>query len=109
MKWFLTSIYDHVAKVYTNPAASHNTAVAVRAFVQAANDKAHAIGCNPGDYTMFVTGEFDDETGDVTPFKEHRSLGLAASYVKVRLPSGPDHDVPNAQELHDDVRRQKSA
>lgn len=80
--FYVTSIYDHIAKAYHYPAFVPNAAMAVRAFANAANDKTHVIGLNPGDYTMFVLGEWNEETGHYKQYDQQQSLGLGASYVK---------------------------
>lgn len=81
-KFFMTTIYDHVGKAYHCPAFVPNTALAVRAFANAANDKTHPVGMNPGDYTMFVIGEWDEDTAEFKIYPTQQSLGLGASYVK---------------------------
>lgn len=81
-KLFMTAIYDHIAKAFNPPAFVINIPMARRAFGNAANDKAHPIGQNPGDYTMFVLGEWTEDTAEFTVYPQHESLGLASSYVK---------------------------
>lgn len=84
MKLFITSIYDHIAKSYTLPSFVVTTGVAVRAFAHAANDPDHTIGKHPGDFSMFLLGEFEDEQGEFTIYPVPSSLGLAASFVKAK-------------------------
>ena len=51
--------------------------MATRTFMNCCNDKEHAFGINPGDYTLFYLGTFDDNSGDIiytNPSKIHNGL-----------------------------------
>lgn len=76
------AIYDSKAKAYLPPFFLPEPAVAVRVFSNAANDKDHQFGANPGDYTLFHLGGFDDDTGKITTKATPRNLGIAQQFVK---------------------------
>lgn len=60
------SIFDVKAKAFLPPFFLQAQAMAVRAFADCVNDKAHAFGRNPHDYSLFHVGVFDDESGVLT-------------------------------------------
>lgn len=82
MKHNLYSIYDVKADAYLPPFTLHQDGMAVRAFRDCCNDDTHNFGKNPGDYTLFKLGEFDDQSGLVTsgingaPLKLHCGIEL---------------------------------
>lgn len=75
------SIYDAVALVYAPPFVMNEEGEAVRVFADMANQADNRIGQHATDYTLFYIGTYDDSTGVVTP-EDHKSLGIAASYIR---------------------------
>lgn len=63
MKIQAFSVWDEKAKAFLPPFFLPETGMAVRAFSDCVNDKAHAFGRNPLDYTLFCLGSFDDHSG----------------------------------------------
>jgi len=76
-------LYDSKAQFYHAPFFLLNDELAVRGFAQAANDSETFLGKNPGDYTLFSLGEFDDSTGSITTLKTPHNLGLALNYRRI--------------------------
>jgi len=56
-------VYDDKAKAYLPPFFLPEMGMATRAFADAINDKSHAFGRHPADYTLFCCGTFDDRGG----------------------------------------------
>lgn len=63
MKLSCFSVWDEKAKAFLPPFFLPVTGVAVRSFADCCNDRMHAFGRNPHDYTLFIVGEFDDHSG----------------------------------------------
>jgi len=70
---FLSSIpgaagkyFDNKTQVFCAPFVAITQAAALRDFAYAANDKSTSVGKYPTDYTLYLIGEFDDETGKLT-------------------------------------------
>jgi len=63
MKQLIFSIYDQKAHAYLPPFFMHTEGMAIRGFADACNDKDHAFGKHPHDYTLFNFGTFNDTTG----------------------------------------------
>lgn len=82
MKLIAFCVYDNKALAFLPPFFVHNELVAMRSFADVANDKTHAFGLNPTDYTLFRVGDFNDELGELTPLVPHVNMGLAASFLK---------------------------
>ena len=56
------SIYDSKAEVHTLPFFQPREAQAIRQFSDWCNDPKHTFGLHPEDYTLFYSGEYDDES-----------------------------------------------
>lgn len=81
MKLKVMACYDSKAGCYSTPFYTQTVNVALRAFADAANIPDHAMNKHPEDYTLFLLGEFDDETGIHTPC-EPKLLQNATNYKK---------------------------
>lgn len=82
MKHKFFSVHDVVARSFIPPFTLPNEDMALRTFVDCANDQSHAFGKHPTDYALYMIGEFDDETGEIKPLSPIVNLGLAANFVK---------------------------
>ncbi len=54
------SIYDSAAECYLPPFVLPTNGMAMRVFTDCCNSEKHQFGVNPGDYTLFELGVFDD-------------------------------------------------
>lgn len=61
----LYTILDKIAQAYKTPFNALNDGMAIRMFAQVVNDNNpdNAINKNPQDFILYVTGEFDEQTG----------------------------------------------
>lgn len=76
------SVYDSKAEMFNQPMFFKAKGEAIRAFADEANREGSAVGAHPEDYTLFVIGEFDPESGYISQLKTPISLGLAIEYLK---------------------------
>lgn len=71
MQLGMYSIYDKKAEAFTQPFFQATRGLAIRAFTDACNMQDNQFAKHPEDYTLFLIGTFDDETGvlaqDVVP------------------------------------------
>lgn len=74
------SVYDSKAKAFLPPFFLHNIDMAKRVFQNCANDDTHTFGTNPGDYTLFHVGAFNDDSGSIEALATPINLGLAQEY-----------------------------
>lgn len=86
MKFKIFSVFDVKAKAYLPPFFLPEEAMAVRTFKDCANDKAHAFGLHPEDYSLFRLGEFDSLSGELFP--ENECVYTALALVDNKLESG---------------------
>lgn len=65
----LYTVYDKASKIYGNPWPAHNDVTATRQFKQEVNRQAETnpIYTNPSDFALFQIGEYDNESGRITP------------------------------------------
>lgn len=74
------SVYDSKAQAYLTPFFYQREGEAVRAFKSAANTSGHQFKEHAADYTLFMVGEFNQDTGALkiaVPF----SLGNALMVI----------------------------
>lgn len=82
MKSKIFSIYDCKVEAFMQPFFMAANGAAVRAFTQIANDKASDISKNPGDYTLFELGSYDDSNAQIDMLPSPVSLGIAIEFIK---------------------------
>lgn len=61
------SIRDSKAEVYFSPFYQKTTGEAERSFAQLVNDPQTMVGKFPEDYDLYLIGEWNDQTGLLTP------------------------------------------
>lgn len=67
MKLEIFTVHDSKADAFLQPFFMHNGAMALRAFTTLINTPDHDFANNPGDYTLFRLGMFDNSTGKIKP------------------------------------------
>lgn len=80
MKTKLFAIYDDKVEAFARPFFEQTTASAIRAFTEVANNPETAFYKHGADYTLFEIGEFDDNTGEITPLSHMANLGNALTF-----------------------------
>lgn len=80
MESSLFTVYDSAAARFLEPFVCPTVEFALREFKSAANQEGHQFNKFPGDYTLFVIGRFDPETGALTG-SEPTSLGVAVMMI----------------------------
>lgn len=70
MKLIIISLYDRGAEYFRPAAAIRTRGEAIRGLRDQANNPETEIGSHPTDYELWQVGEFDDQTGEITPIKE---------------------------------------
>ncbi|AXH71833.1 MAG: nonstructural protein [Microviridae sp.] len=81
MKVKVFSVLDSKLGSFAQPWFSPNTETGIRAFVEAARDPSTTLGKYPEDFSLYLLGEFDDDTGQFTQ-STPTSLGTAASFKR---------------------------
>ena len=71
------AVYDVKAKAYAQPFFMKETGQAIRGFKQVVNDPQTEIYKNPEDFSLFQLGEYDEETGGISPLTSPVSLAHA--------------------------------
>lgn len=82
MKQQVFSVYDTKAGAHCTPFFCSTVGLGMRAFQDAVNAADTTISKNPGDFCLFLLGEWDDETAVFKLLPEHKNLGLAANFKK---------------------------
>ncbi len=91
------SIYDQKAHSHLPPFFLPETDMAIRTFSDCVNDKSHAFGAHPEDYTLFTHGYFNQTEGSFETDVEV-SLGNGTVFVWPELDLGnPKQDSLNLQ------------
>lgn len=74
------SVFDVKAEVYGTPIFFATKGLATRAFEEQTNKPDSPIGQHPADFTLFCIGEFEPDTGVLTPLSPPTSMGNALEY-----------------------------
>ena len=74
------SVFDSKAEVFGTPIFFPTKGLATRAFEDQCNKPDSPISQHPGDYTLFCIGDFDQDTGSLTPLPTPTSLGTGVEY-----------------------------
>jgi hypothetical protein len=74
------SVFDSKAEVFGTPIFFATKGLATRAFEDQCNRSDSPIANHPGDYTLFCIGEFDQDTGLLTPLQTPASLGTGVEF-----------------------------
>ena len=77
------SVYDTKAEAYVSPFFFPAVGLAIRGFVDEANNPNSQINKHPTDFALFELGEFDDSSGVFTCLPAPRNLGLAHEFLAV--------------------------
>lgn len=67
MRKSIFCVFDSKARTFANPFTSTNSFTAIRDFATVANDPASIISKHAADFTLYELGEFDDESGLISP------------------------------------------
>ncbi len=87
MKQFVFAVYDSKSEMFNQPMFFKAKGEAIRAFQDEANRPESAIFKHPGDYTLFLIGDYNIDTGLLTPMSTPTSLGLGLEYQQSQQPS----------------------
>lgn len=79
MKLFIVSVFDSAAQAFNRPFFVPSTGLAIRSFKDEVNRQAadNPMFAHPGDFELYLLGEFDDNTGDLTSIPAASLLGRA--------------------------------
>lgn len=75
------AVFDNKVGTFAQPFFSQTLSSAKRAFADACSDPSTMLSKHPEDYTLFLLGDFNDETGFLDPLSAPENLGLAASFI----------------------------
>jgi len=89
----LFTVYDEKAEAFLPPFFVPTEGIAKRAFSDCVNNKEHAFGKHPQDYSLFYMGEFFDDNGQIV-LTDRKSLGNGVEFLRPELADTPE-------ELHD--------
>lgn len=84
MKLLMFSIFDVVAKIYSQPFFMPTTGQALRAFGDEVNNPQSTINKHPADFRLFKLGDFDDNSGVIVS-KNAEFLANAVDFVPPKL------------------------
>lgn len=82
----VASVFDSATKVYFQPFYARSRAEAIRSFAECANQEGHPFCKHPGDFTLFIIAEWDEDTGKFENLVAPDCLGTALEH-KVQVKS----------------------
>lgn len=81
-KMLVFAVYDSKAEAYGPPFFNRAKGEALRAFMDAANNKEDSIGKHPEDYTLFYIGIYEELKGSFECPATPEPMGKALEMVK---------------------------
>lgn len=75
------AVFDEKSKAFGNPFTSTNNDTAKRSFNAAASDPKTEMFMFSSDYTLYCIGEYDDNTGVITPLTPLENLGKSNPFA----------------------------
>lgn len=63
----LVALYDRATEAFAPIMTVHTRNEAIRSFRQAVNDPNTPVYAHPTDYELYIVGDYNDETGEITP------------------------------------------
>lgn len=105
------TVYDSKAQAYLPPFFLTAEGLASRSYADCINSESHQFAKNPGDYTLFIIGTFDDSSGSLeacTPISFGNGLEFVKPTLQMPLPiddrplDGNSQGQKNETKLRDD-------
>lgn len=87
MKINVYAVYDSKSTVFSTPSFISNDEVALRSFVDAANDPQSQFFKHPEDYILYRIGEYIDHTGELIALNPIKMIDTAIA-CKNRFKAG---------------------
>lgn len=81
-KLLVFAVYDSKAEVYMTPMFFPAKGLAIRTFDDQVNNPDSLLNKHPEDFTLFCIGDYDQDTGLLTPLPTPASLGLAVEFKR---------------------------
>lgn len=75
------SIYDDKGTIYCQPFFLAHQGIAIRSFGDLVQDKQSTVGHHPTDYHLYKLGEYDDNSGLITPLKNPQFIAHAMEFT----------------------------
>lgn len=83
MKHKVYTVFDSKAQIFMQPFYMRADGEAVRAFRASLARPDHQFARDPGDYTLFAIGEFDDDNGRFAQAESFTNLGNGVQHLPV--------------------------
>lgn len=93
------SVFDDAAGEFLQPFYAKNHAEAERLFADACNNLGHEFGRNPGDYTLYHVGIFDNQNVQITGLSREDRIILANGAEVIRQLELPLYKLMEVKEL----------
>lgn len=87
----VASVFDSAVGVYFQPFFARSRREALRSFVDAATQSGHTFNKHPGDFSLFVLAEWNEESGRFENKAAPECLGTALEHIARE----PDKDQPS--------------
>lgn len=82
MKIKIFAVHDVKAEAFGNPMFMNNEQIAIRGLAGAVADPASVLSQSPEDFNLYELGEYDDNSGLITPLDRPKLVCSALSVVK---------------------------
>lgn len=83
MKLEIFSVYDQATGAFLQPFFAPSKGAALRSLTDAVNDEKHEFSRHSADYTLFILGSFDDNSGIFDTAPPERVIGCLELVTKL--------------------------
>lgn len=80
-KQLVFSVFDILTKAHSTPFFAPHPGSALRSFEELARDEKSTVAKHPHDFELYQIGEFDIDSGVLTPVSPLIPLGRASNYL----------------------------
>lgn len=76
------TVYDSKAETYLNPFYMKNKGEALRAWTETVNDNQSTMSKYPADFTLFLIGEYNPDTAQISMLDAKETIGNGLEFKK---------------------------
>lgn len=78
----ILSVHDAKVNAFAQPFFMRTQAEAMRGWIEVVNDPSTQFNKHPEDFNLFLLGDFDEDTGVITPLNAPNAVASAISVIK---------------------------
>lgn len=78
----ILAVHDSKVNAFSQPFFLRTQAEAMRGWIEVVNEPSTQFNKHPEDFNLFLLGDFDEDTGLITPLSAPQAIASAISVIK---------------------------